>query len=50
MTGEEGAAAEFYAECLRSPGLGVRLQYVEPGRPNVIGRLAGQGRGWRSVW
>jgi acetylornithine deacetylase/succinyl-diaminopimelate desuccinylase-like protein len=45
VTGEEGAAADYYAECLRGLGLDVRLQYVEPGRPNVIGRLAGRGGG-----
>ncbi|MHB1133379.1 MAG: M20 family metallopeptidase [Chloroflexota bacterium] len=45
VTGDEGAAADYYAACLRDLGLDVRLQYVEPGRPNVIGHLAGQGGG-----
>ena len=45
VTGDEGVAADFYAGLLRGLGLETRLQYVEPGRPNVIGRLQGQGGG-----
>lgn len=45
VTGDEGAAAAYYEEFLRSIGLDTGLQEVEPGRPNVVGRLPGQGGG-----
>lgn len=45
VTGDEEAAAKFYVACLRDIGLETRLQYVEPGRPNVIGCLKGRGGG-----
>ncbi len=44
-TGEEGAASRYYAERLKRAGLTSRLQYVEPGRPNVLGELKGLGGG-----
>jgi acetylornithine deacetylase len=44
-TGDEGAAAEFFAELLRREGFEPRLDPVEPGRPNVYARWAGSGGG-----
>lgn len=44
-TGEELEASQFYAEILRNAGLDVQLQFVQDGRPNVIGKLAGTGTG-----
>lgn len=41
----EGAVAELVAARLRSAGLEVSLDEVAPGRPNVIGRLRGDGGG-----
>jgi len=47
-TGEE-QIAKFIAGFLRRMGADVELQYVEPGRPNVIGKLAARGRARRAV-
>lgn len=47
-TGEE-AIAKFIASFLRRIGADVELQYVEPGRPNVIGRLKARGRARRVI-
>jgi acetylornithine deacetylase/succinyl-diaminopimelate desuccinylase family protein len=47
-TGEE-AIAKFIAGFLRRIGAEVELQYVEPGRPNVIGRLGARGRARRTI-
>ena len=44
----EGAIADLIARELRGIGLGVELQEVRPGRPNVIGVLEGRAPG-RSV-
>jgi acetylornithine deacetylase len=41
----EGAIADLIARELRSIGLGVELQDVSPGRPNVVGILEGRGPG-----
>lgn len=43
--GEEGAVARFVASYARQMGLVSELQEVEPGRFNVISRLAGRGDG-----
>ncbi|HUE69001.1 MAG TPA: M20 family metallopeptidase [Candidatus Acidoferrum sp.] len=43
-TGQEGAAAEALAGWCRDAGLGVQLQQVQPGRPNVLATWRG-GRG-----
>lgn len=45
-TGREGAVAEFVADWLRAHGFRAQLQEVEEGRPNVIGRRKGSGRGY----
>ena len=47
-TGEE-EIAKFIAGFLRRIGADVELQYVEPGRPNVIGRLGARGRARRAI-
>ncbi len=44
-TGREGEISDFLAQELEKIGLDVRLQEVESGRNNVIGRLPGKGRG-----
>src|SRR5438128_2109472 len=41
----EADIALYIAEWLRSVGIEVNLEEVEPGRPNVIARLAGSGGG-----
>lgn len=43
--GEEGAVARFVSSYARQMGLASELQEVEPGRFNVISRLAGRGNG-----
>lgn len=43
--GRESAVAEYLYERLSAAGLKARLQEVEPGRLNVIGRLQGKGTG-----
>jgi acetylornithine deacetylase/succinyl-diaminopimelate desuccinylase family protein len=45
----EGEIAKFIGAFLRRIGADVEFQYVEPGRPNVIGKLAARGRARRSV-
>ncbi|HYF37268.1 MAG TPA: hypothetical protein VD994_18345, partial [Prosthecobacter sp.] len=35
----EGKCARFVADFLAASGAAVQLDYVEPGRPNVIGRF-----------
>lgn len=46
FSGEEEAAARFVAERMRALGYDeVKLEEVEPGRPNVIGILKGDGSG-----
>ena len=47
-TGEE-EIAKFIAGFLRRIGADVELQYVEPGRPNVIGKLGARGRARRAI-
>ncbi|HEV2176967.1 MAG TPA: M20/M25/M40 family metallo-hydrolase [Terriglobia bacterium] len=44
-TGEELAMAEHLRVVMESAGLAVTWQEVEPGRANVVGRLAGGGQG-----
>jgi len=44
-TGHEGEVSRFYANYLNSAGIPARLQYVQEGRPNVIGELKGIGGG-----
>jgi acetylornithine deacetylase/succinyl-diaminopimelate desuccinylase-like protein len=44
-TGSEQAAAEYVRDCLAAHGLESRLQQVEDGRANALGRLAGAGGG-----
>lgn len=44
-TGQELEAARFYASQLEKIGLEVRLDYVEPNRPNVIATFRGKGGG-----
>jgi acetylornithine deacetylase/succinyl-diaminopimelate desuccinylase-like protein len=44
-TGQEHEAARFFASQLEKIGLEVRLDYVEPNRPNVIATLRGKGGG-----
>jgi acetylornithine deacetylase/succinyl-diaminopimelate desuccinylase-like protein len=41
----EAAIARYIAEWLTAAGIEVHLEEVEPGRPNVIARLAGSGGG-----
>jgi acetylornithine deacetylase len=41
----EGEIASFVARVLAESGIETRLQEVAPGRPNIIGRLAGSGGG-----
>ena len=41
----EGEIAAFVSALLEDAGIEARLQEVAPGRPNVIGRLAGSGDG-----
>jgi acetylornithine deacetylase/succinyl-diaminopimelate desuccinylase family protein len=43
--GDEEAVAQLVHHRLETEGIDVRLQDVEPGRPNVIGRLTGSGDG-----
>lgn len=43
--GEEGTIAAFMREYLEGMGLDVELQEVQPGRFNVVSRLAGSGGG-----
>jgi acetylornithine deacetylase/succinyl-diaminopimelate desuccinylase-like protein len=43
--GQEQGVSEYLAEKFRALGLRVLTQEVEPGRSNVIGTLAGAGRG-----
>jgi len=40
-TGDEEAASELYRKILMEYGLEADLQYVEEGRPNVVGRIRG---------
>ena len=40
-TGREGPGSDFLAGLLRREGFDVRLDVVEPGRPNVYARLPG---------
>ncbi len=47
VTGEEEALALYVREKLRSYGMDVELDYVEPGRPNVYGVLNGARTGRR---
>ena len=44
-SGSEGAVARLYAERLEACGVRASLRPVEAGRPNVLGRLEGQGGG-----
>lgn len=48
QTGEQ-EIAKFIASFLRRIGADVEMQYVEPGRPNVIGRLGARGRARRAI-
>ena len=41
----EEAASKLYLNMLKRYGLEAELQYVQPGRPNVIGRIRGDGTG-----
>ena len=41
----EEAASKLYCKMLKEYGLEAELQYVQPGRPNVIGRIRGDGTG-----
>ena len=41
----EGAIARVIADWLAPLGVEVELEYVEPGRPNLVARLAGSGGG-----
>lgn len=43
--GSEAGVATFLADRFRAVGLETRLIDVEPGRPNVVGRLPGNGTG-----
>src|SRR5262245_19764550 len=45
FTGQEKALAELLAEEMSELGMDVRLDAVEPGRPNAIGVLRGRGGG-----
>jgi acetylornithine deacetylase len=44
-TGEEQQIGEYWDERFREAGLRVTWQWVEEGRPNVVGALEGSGRG-----
>jgi acetylornithine deacetylase/succinyl-diaminopimelate desuccinylase-like protein len=44
-TGEEAAVADFILDWYRANGLQAIRQEVEPGRPNAVGILRGQGNG-----
>jgi succinyl-diaminopimelate desuccinylase len=44
-TGHEEAAARLYSKILNEYGLDTELQYVQPGRPNVLTRIKGDGLG-----
>jgi acetylornithine deacetylase/succinyl-diaminopimelate desuccinylase-like protein len=45
ITGEEEAVAKYLGSEFAKLGMEVEYQYVEDGRPNVIGRLKGSGGG-----
>ena len=45
ITGEEEEVAKYLGSEFESLGMQVEYQYVEDGRPNVIGRLKGSGGG-----
>ncbi len=45
ITGEEEEVAKYLGSELENLGMQVEYQYVEDGRPNVIGRLKGTGGG-----
>lgn len=45
MPDEEKNIASYIAELMRREGISVRLDEVEPGRPNVIATLPGRGEG-----
>jgi len=45
ITGEEETVAKYLGSELAKLGMEVEYQYVEDGRPNVIGRLKGSGGG-----
>jgi len=45
ITGEEEEVAKYLGEEFAKLGMAVEYQYVEDGRPNVIGRLKGSGGG-----
>ena len=50
FSGSEGALAKLLAQELTDIGLDVSMPEVEPGRPNVIGRLRGSGPGPRLMF
>jgi acetylornithine deacetylase/succinyl-diaminopimelate desuccinylase-like protein len=45
ITGEEEAVAKYLGSEFANLGMEVEYQYVEDGRPNVVGRLKGSGGG-----
>jgi acetylornithine deacetylase len=45
FSGQERECAEWLANYMDDAGMEVELQDVEPGRPNVIGRIRGDGTG-----
>src|SRR4051794_9189369 len=45
FSGQEREAAEYYGAWLEAAGFEVRLPEAEPGRPNVVGILRGDGSG-----
>src|SRR3990172_5114745 len=49
VNGDEEAAAQVVAEYLERAGIAPRLDYLEPGRPNVLADF-GRGEGTTLLW
>ena len=47
IVGQEGELATYLYDQLKTLGIDAELHYIEPGRPNVYGRLRGSGPGRR---
>ena len=47
-TGQEAGVAGYLVDRMQKAGLDTEFQFVDPGRPNAVGHLRGQGTGLKS--